>query len=126
MGSVEKKKDASNKEREVTNNMSKDTILSVRISKQEKVKIRALAKARGMTESSYVRFMLSQKPSDYPEIIQVLKDLINEVNHIGVNVNQIVKGNNSGFYNQGDKDRLYSYMRRLNISVNDVVKKIYK
>lgn len=106
--------------------MSKDTILSVRISKQEKVKIRALAKARGMTESAYVRFMLSQKPSDYPEIIQVLKDLINEVNHIGVNVNQIVKGNNSGFYNQGDKDRLYSYMRRLNISVNDVVKKIYK
>lgn len=126
MGSVEKKKDASNKEREVTNNMSKDTILSVRISKQEKVKIRALAKARGMTESAYVRLMLSQKPSDYPEIIQVLKDLINEVNHIGVNVNQIVKGNNSGFYNQGDKDRLYSYMRRLNISVNDVVKKIYK
>lgn len=126
MGSVEKKKNASNKKREVTNNMSKDTILSVRISKQEKAKIRALAKARGMTESAYVRFMLSQKPSDYPEIIQVLKDLINEVNHIGVNVNQIVKGNNSGFYNQDDKDRLYSYMRRLNISVNDAVKKIYK
>ena len=126
MGSVEKKKNTSNKKREVTNNMSKDTILSVRISKQEKGKIRALAKAKGMTESAYVRFMLSQKPSDYPEIIQILKDLINEVNHIGVNVNQIVKGNNSGFYNQGDKDRLYSYMRRLNISVNDVVKKIYK
>lgn len=106
--------------------MSKDTILSVRISKQEKAKIRALAKARSMTESAYVRFMLSQKPSDYQEIIQVLKDLINEVNHIGVNVNQIVKGNNSGFYNQDDKDRLYSYMRRLNISVNDAVKKIYK
>ena len=126
MGSVEKKKNASNKKREVTNNMSKDTILSVRISKQEKAKIRALAKARSMTESAYVRFMLSQKPSDYQEIIQVLKDLINEVNHIGVNVNQIVKGNNSGFSNQDDKDRLYSYMRRLNISVNDAVKKIYK
>lgn len=121
MGSVEKKKNTSNKKREVTNNMSKDTILSVRISKQEKGKIRAL-----MTESAYVRFMLSQKPSDYPEIIQMLKDLINEVNHIGVNVNQIVKENNSGFYNQSDKDRLYGYMRRLNIPVNDVVKKIYK
>ena len=77
MGSVEKKKDASNKEREVTNNMSKDTILSVRISKQEKGKIRALAKAKGMTESAYVRFMLSQKPSDYPEIIQVKTHLTN-------------------------------------------------
>lgn len=104
--------------------MSKDTILSVRISKQEKVKIRALAKARCMTESAYVRFMLSQKPSDYPEIIQALKDLINEVNHIGVNVNQIVKGNNSGFYDEDDKARLFAYMRKMNIQVRDVVQKI--
>ena len=45
----------------------------------------------GMTDSDYMRFLLSQKPEDYPEIRQMLSELINEVNHIGNNINQIAR-----------------------------------
>lgn len=31
-----------------------------------------------------------QKPNDYPEIRILLRELINEVNHIGININQMV------------------------------------
>ena len=49
-----------------------------------------------MGESAYLRLMISQKPNDYPEIRRLLKDLINEVNRIGVNINQIAFNNNAG------------------------------
>lgn len=78
----------------------------------------------GMNDSEYLRLMISQKPNDYPEIVDLLKELINEVNHIGININQIVKNYNSSFYKQDDKDRLYSYMRRLNILVQEAVEKL--
>lgn len=32
-----------------------------------------------MTESEYLRFMISQKPTDYPEMRILLRELINEV-----------------------------------------------
>lgn len=47
--------------------------------------------AANMKEAEYLRLLISQKPNDYPEIRRLLKDLINEVNHIGNNINQIVR-----------------------------------
>ena len=79
-----------------------------------------------MTESEYLRLMISQKPNDYPKIRILLKELINEVNHIGTNINQIVHNYNSGFYSEDDKDRLVAYMRKLNIEVNKVYETINK
>lgn len=75
----------------------------------------------GMDESAYLRLMISQKPNDYPEIRKFLKELINEVNRIGVNINQIVFNNNSGFYSEDDKNRLFAYMRKLNTRVDEAV-----
>ena len=66
----------------------------------------------------------SQKPEDYPEIRQMLSELINEVNHIGNNINQIARKNNAGFYNRDDMESLRSYMRKLILSVREVEKKI--
>lgn len=75
----------------------------------------------GMDESAYLRLMVSQKPNDYPEIRKLLKELINEVNRIGVNINQIVFNNNSGLYSEDDKNRLFAYMRKLNTRVDEAV-----
>ena len=82
------------------------------------------AKAAEMSESQYLRLMISQKPNDYPEVRQLLRELINEVNRIGVNINQITHNHNSELYSTDDKERLVAYMRKLNIAVAKVVDKV--
>ena len=77
--------------------------------------------AANMKEAEYLRLLISQRPNDYPEIRRLLKDLINEVNHIGNNINQIVRNNNSELYTKADKERLIAYMKKLNVAVNEAV-----
>ena len=48
-----------------------------------------------MNEAEYIRLLISQKPNDYPEVRKLLKELINEVNRIGININQIVFNSNA-------------------------------
>ena len=62
--------------------------------------------------------------NDYPEVRKLLKELINEVNRIGININQIVFNNNAGLYSKEDKTQLVAYMRKLNKKVNEAVVKI--
>lgn len=102
----------------------KKIVLTFRVSEQERDEIRRQAKANQMTESAYMRFMLSQKPKDYPEVRTLLRSLINEVNHIGVNINQIVKSHNSGFYHPQDKELLTAYLKKLNTAVAEVVRQL--
>lgn len=91
----------------------------------EEAKILAYkAKDAGMSEADYIRLLIRQKPNDYPEIRKLLKSLINEVNRIGININQIVLNNNLELYSDEDKNRLIAYMRKLNTSVNEVVRQI--
>ena len=54
----------------------------------------------------------------------MLNSLINEVNRIGVNINEIVHNNNSMLYSDGDKTRLLAYMQKLNEVVNRAVNDI--
>ena len=75
----------------------------------------------GLSESGYLRLMLTQKPNDYQEIRVLLKQLINEVNHIGTNINQIAHRVNGGYYTEGDKDRLFAYLRKIDETVSKVV-----
>lgn len=79
------------------------------------------SKEAGLCEAEFLRFLLSQKPYDHPEIRLVVKGLINEVNAIGNNINQITKNNNSGLYIQSDKELLNAYMKKLNMLVKEVV-----
>lgn len=82
------------------------------------------SKDANMSESEYLRLMISQKPNDYPEVRQLLRDLINEVNRIGVNINQITYSHNAELYSEEDKERLVAYMRKLNVAVAKVVERI--
>ncbi len=92
-----------------------------RLSVKDAKLLKAKAEEVGMTESEYLRLMISQKPNDYPEVRQLLRDLINEVNRIGININQITYNHNAELYSADDKERLIAYMRKLNMAVAKVV-----
>ena len=70
------------------------------------------AGAAGMCEADYLRLLITQKPNDYPEIRILLKDLINEVNAIGNNINQITRNYNSKLYRTEDRELLSAYMKK--------------
>ena len=95
-----------------------------RLSESEAQLLKEKATANGMSESEYIRLMISQKPNDYPEIRKLLKEAINEINHIGININQIVKNNNSTFYQKEDKIKLTAYMQRVDETLQKVVKEL--
>ena len=66
------------------------------------------SKAENMNESEYIRYLLlnqSEHPRSRELELEVMR-LWNEVNKIGVNVNQIVKNNNSHIYSDSDKIEL--------------------
>ncbi len=94
---------------------------TLRLMPEEAKMLAAKAKESGMNEAEYIRFLISQKPRDYPEVRKLLKELINEVNRIGININQIVFNNNAGIYTKKDKEQLSAYMKKLNKSVNEAV-----
>ncbi len=95
-----------------------------RLSPREASMLADKAQQANLTESEYLKLMISQKPNGYPEIRILLRELINEVNHIGININQIVHKHNSGIYSEDDKECLVAYMRKLNREVDDVRKTI--
>lgn len=95
-----------------------------RLTEEQNEELQAKVSELGMTESEFIRLLITQRPKDYPEIRQMLNRLINEVNHIGVNINEIVHNNNSMLYSDSDKTRLLAYMNKLNETVNKAVKSI--
>lgn len=96
----------------------------VRLMPSEAKMLHERSSAMGMNEAEYIRFLISQNPKDYPDIRRLLKDLINEVNHIGVNINQIVLNHNAAFYKTEDKEDLIKYMKKLNKEVDQAVSSI--
>jgi hypothetical protein len=92
-----------------------------RLTGEQNAELQQKVSELGMTESEFIRLLITQRPKDYPEIRQMLNGLINEVNRIGVNINEIVHNNNSVLYSEADKTRLMAYMQKLNEVVNKAV-----
>ena len=70
------------------------------------------SKAENMNESEYIRYLLlnqSEHPRSRELELEIMR-LRNEINKIGVNINQIVKNDNSQIYNVTDKIELLSKM----------------
>lgn len=97
---------------------------TLRLMPEEAKMLAQKAKDMEMNEAEYIRLLISQKPSDYPDMRKLMKELINEVNRIGININQIVFNSNTGLYSKEDKTRLVAYMRKLNKKTDEVVDKI--
>ena len=93
----------------------------IRLSCEELEELNRKAKERGLSDSQYLRMLITNRPRDYPELLEALQNLTNEINHIGININQIVKNNNSGLYHESDKKRLYVYMKQIKEAVMQVV-----
>ena len=79
---------------------------------------------RGGERMQVKGLFLNYKPNDYPEVRKLLKELINEINRIGININQIVFNSNAQIYSKKDKEQLVAYMKKLNQSVSEAVVKI--
>ena len=86
----------------------KDETIHLRLNESLLRMARAEAdKKAGGNLSSYIRqLMLSQSTSTNPELQKELQELRIELNRIGVNVNQIAKSNNKGFYRKEDPKQL--------------------
>ena len=97
---------------------------TLRLMPEEAKELAKKAKGNGMNEAEYIRLLISQKPNDYPEVQKLLKELINEINRIGININQIVFNNNAGLYSKDDKTQLIAYMRKLNQKIDEAVRQI--
>lgn len=104
--------------------MSMNLRKAYRLTEEQNEELQAKVSELGMTESEFIRLLITQRPKDYPEIRQMLNSLINEVNRIGVNINEIVHNNNSMLYSDSDKIRLLAYMHKLNEAVNKAVNDI--
>lgn len=76
----------------------------IRLSTEELEELRRKAEEQGLKESQYMRMLITNRPRDYPDLLEALRSLTNEVNHIGININQITKNNNSGLYHESDKN----------------------
>lgn len=97
---------------------------TLRLMPKEAKELSQKAKEAGMCEADYLRLLITQKPNDYPEIRILLKELVNEINAIGNNINQITRNYNSKFYRLEDRELLCAYMKKLNLTVGEAVKKI--
>ena len=81
------------------------------------------SKAENMNESEYIRYMLlnqSEHPRSRELELEVMR-LRNEINKIGLNVNQIVKNNNSHLYRESDKINLNKYLEEINGLIKELV-----
>ena len=97
---------------------------TLRLMPEEAKELAKKAKGNGMNEAAYIRLLISQKRNDCPEVRKLRKELINEINRIGININQIVFNNNAGLYSKDDKTQLIAYMRKLNQKVDEAVSQI--
>lgn len=97
---------------------------TLRLVKEDSELLYDKAKQAGMNENEYLRMLIREKPANMPEVRGLIKLLINEVNHIGVNVNQIARNSNAGYFGSADKQQLLAYMQKLNMSVRQVVEKL--
>lgn len=102
-----------NKRRDHTKKETMKYRKEIRLTYGELEELQRQAAQMGVTESQYLRMLITNRPRDYPGIRQELQRLNNEINHIGVNINQITHNNNSRLYSEEDKHRLYVFMKNL-------------
>lgn len=81
------------------------------------------SRAENMNESEYIRYLLlnqSEHPRSRELELEIMR-LRNEINKIGLNINQIVKNNNSHLYRESDKINLIKNMEEINGLVKELV-----
>ncbi|MCI9600207.1 MAG: MobC family plasmid mobilization relaxosome protein [Lachnospiraceae bacterium] len=96
----------------------------IRLTGAELEELQKQAAEMDITESRFLRMLITNRPRDYPAIRAELHRLNNEINHIGVNINQIVHNNNSRLYSREDKHRLYVFMKQIKDQLGQIMAKL--
>ena len=84
------------------------------------------SQAENMNESEYIRYLLlnqSENPRSRELELEIMR-LRNEINKIGVNINQIVKNSNSHMYREEDKMQLKKYMEEIVLLQKTIITQI--
>ena len=84
------------------------------------------SRAENMNESEYIRYLLlnqSENPRSRELEVEVMR-LRNEINKIGVNINQIVKNSNTHLYMENDKEQLKRYLEEILILQKMIIDKL--
>ena len=107
--------------------MKKEEILKVRLSKSEKRKLEKKADIANVTMSHLVRlFINDEKILVYDKnAIQQMKNLTNEINAIGKNINQIVHNTNMNKYSEYEKKKLFAMQQVILDKVKILINNYY-
>lgn len=88
-------------------------ICTVRLTDEEYECLLKNSKTANLSASEFIRQLLNEsKIIEYNSWID-RKQLINEINHIGVNINQIVKNINCNYYSNYEKLKLFAMLKKL-------------
>ena len=107
--------------------MKKETMKcrkEIRLYSWELEELQKQAEKMGLSDSQYLRMLITNRPRDYPEIRLQLERMNQEINRIGVNINQITHNNNSALYSREDKHRLYVFLKQIKTLVSQVQERL--
>ena len=107
--------------------MKKETMKcrkEIRLYRWELEELQKQAEKMGLSDSQYLRMLITKRPRDYPEIRKELERMNQEINRIGVNINQITHNNNSALSSREDKHRLYVFLKQIKTLVSQVQERL--
>ena len=100
--------------------MKKETMKcrkEIRLYSWELEELQKQAEKMGLSDSQYLRMLITNRPRDYPEIRQELERMNQEIN-------QITHNNNSALYSREDKHRLYVFLKQIKTLVSQVQERL--
>ncbi len=98
-----------------------DYVFILRLMKKDREKLFQDAENANISASEYIRRLINNKRPYSREDIGTIKELIHEVNAIGVNINQIAKHFNSDFFSENEKRKLFAYMQQLIKNTEEII-----
>lgn len=99
---------------------------SFRISEEDEAFFREQCELYGMKDSAYFRFLLEKVKNPSAQRVRpkeeflAIKELTDEINHIGININQIVRNVNMLHYSDYEKRKLFAMMEDIRKKVAEL------
>lgn len=97
-----------------------DVMMPFRLSKAQKEKLKRIAKRSRVSESEVLRRWIDGKILIDYESFRTVRELTIEIHKIGVNINQIAKNHNSGFYLPQDKRHLWEQVKEIQQRLEEI------
>ena len=97
--------------------MTYNVDFKLRLTSVEKEKLRRDAKNAGLSLSAYMRELINgNEPKSRVDLLELMQlrvtisDMKNEINKIGVNINQVTRSFNATYFSENEKRKLYGYL----------------